>query len=174
MIEDLRFTHILTASVIVELCMLFLFKFTKYSSDAINQWYDNLGWTAVILDVVSIIIGFYIAKFIFGFLVSRNYLTRQDEFLKFSVLVILVQVIHDFTFYFGVIKPSKVGANKVIDEFKNYAKYYQTQAVVADSMIYLFTTPLLYYVVSELDDETNTFVTLISVYIAGYLLYQKT
>ena len=53
MIKDLTFLHFLTASVVIELFMMILFRFTK-SSRAINNWYDNLGWTAVILDVLSI------------------------------------------------------------------------------------------------------------------------
>ena len=63
--------------------------------------------------------------------------------------------------------------NKVIDEFKNYAKYYQTQAVVADSMIYLITTPILYYYLKNNKDETNIFISIVSVYLMGYFLHQK-
>lgn len=173
MIQNLRFIHILTASLVVEMCMLFLFKFTKYSSFTINQWYQNLGWTAVILDVVSIIIGFYIAKFIYQYLLKQKHITPKHPFLKFLLILLIVQIIHDFAFYFCVIKPSKVGKNTVIDEFKKYAKYYKTQAVVADSLIYIFTTPLLYFYISHFKDDVNTFIGLVSFYIIGYLLHQK-
>ena len=62
MIEKITFIHILTASLLVEIIMLYKFKFTP-SSKAITDWYKNLKWTAVLLDVLSIMIGFYIAKF---------------------------------------------------------------------------------------------------------------
>ena len=68
MIEQLTFIHFLTATALIELCMLSLFKFTKQSSTTINNWYGNLGWTAIILDVLSILIGFYIAKFMYHYL----------------------------------------------------------------------------------------------------------
>ena len=58
MIQNIKFLHILTATLIIELIMLILFKFTNQTSRAINNWYDNLKWTAIILDVLSIIIGF--------------------------------------------------------------------------------------------------------------------
>ena len=64
MIKDVKFIHFLTASFVIELFMMILFRFTRFSSKAINNWYDNLGWTAIILDILSILIGFYIAKFI--------------------------------------------------------------------------------------------------------------
>jgi len=70
MIENIRFIHFLTATALIELFMLILFRFTRYSSKVINNWYDNLGWTAILLDVLSILIGFYIAKFIYQYLVS--------------------------------------------------------------------------------------------------------
>ena len=53
MIKDLKFIHFLTISSIIEMFILFLFKFTNQTSYAIVNWYHNLGWTAVILDILS-------------------------------------------------------------------------------------------------------------------------
>ena len=172
MIKNITFIHFLTASVVIEVSMLYLFRFTK-SSKAINDWYNNLGWTAVLLDILSILIGFYIAKFIYEYLLDTNYIDNKNEFAKFMGIVLLVQILHDFLFYFFVIKPYPRLQNKVIDEFKNYAKYYQTQAVVADSMIYLITTPILYYYLKNNKDENNIFISIVSVYLMGYFLHQK-
>jgi len=173
MIKDLKFLHILTSSLIIEIIMLFLFKFTNQTSNAINNWYKKLEWTAVILDVLSIMIGFYLAKFIYKYLVRNKYINQNNEFIKFLFIVLVVQIIHDFSFYFLVVRPTKPRINYVIDEFKQYAKHYSVQAVIADSLIYLFTTPLLYYIVSKTSDDINTFTSIVSVYIIGYLLYQK-
>mgnify|MGYP003982105481 FL=1 len=79
MIDKLNFIHFLTASAVVELVMLYLFKFTDQSSQAINNWYENLGWTAIILDVLSILIGFYLAQFMFNYLLKNNYLSKNNE-----------------------------------------------------------------------------------------------
>ena len=172
MIEKITFIHILTASLLVEIIMLYKFKFTP-SSKAITDWYKNLKWTAVLLDVISIMIGFYIAKFLYEYLINHNYIDRKNEFRNFLLLVLIVQIIHDFLFYFFVIKPYPKFKNKVIDEFKAYAKHYQSQAIFADSMIYLFTTPLLYFVISKQSETINTFISLVCVYLMGYFIHQK-
>ena len=63
--------------------------------------------------------------------------------------------------------------NKVIDEFKEYAKYYKLQAVFADSLIYIATTPILYYLVVNNRNDTNVFINIVSLYLIGYFMYQK-
>jgi len=172
MIKDLTFLHFLTATVVIELFMMILFRFTK-SSKAINNWYDNLGWTAVILDVLSILIGFYIAKFMYEYLLQEKYINNDYELYKFLGLVLMIQIIHDFSFYFFVIKPFPKFKNRVIDEFKEYAKYYKSQAVLADSLIYIATTPLLYLIIQKNNTNTNTFISIVCFYLIGYLIYQK-
>ena len=84
MIKDLTFLHFLTAAVIVEAFMLYLFRFTRspFTVMAINRWYDKLGWTAIILDVLSVLIGFYIAKFIYEYLIKEKYITGENELWK--------------------------------------------------------------------------------------------
>lgn len=172
MIKDLEFIHFLTATLLIELIMLIKFRFTK-SSNAINNWYNNLGWTAVILDIVSIIIGFYIAKFIYEYMIENNYINNKYEFFKYLGIVLIVQILHDLSFYFLVINPYPKYANKVIDEFKEYAKHYKSQAVVADSLIYIATTPLLYLSLKKMDLNKNIFTSLVSFYLIGYILHQK-
>jgi len=148
MINDLNFLHFLTTSCIIEVFILILFKFTKQTSPAIINWYGNLGWTAIILDILSLMIGFYLSKFIY-------------------------QIVHDFLFYFFVINPSPKNMNRVIDEFKEYAKHYGTKAVKADSLMYIASTPILYYIIKEQKTSTNTFISIVSFYVLGYLLHQK-
>ena len=173
MIKDLKFIHFLTISSIIEMFILFLFKFTNQTSYAIVNWYHNLGWTAVILDILSFMIGFYLAKFIYEYLTNQKYISRKNEFIKFLGILLMIQILHDFLFYFFVIKPSPKNINKVIDEFKEYANHYGTQAVIADSLMYIASAPILYYFIKNQKQSTNTFITIVSFYIVGYLLYQK-
>ena len=175
MIKDLTFLHFLTASVIIELFMLILFRFTKspFTGIAINRWYDNLGWTAVILDVLSFLIGFYIAKFIYEYLVKEKYINSDYELYKFLGIVLLVQITHDCLFYLFVIKPYPKNKNRVIDEFKNYAERVKSGAVIGDSFMYLLATPLLYLFIQKNNINTNTFISIVCFYLIGYLIYQK-
>lgn len=175
MIKDLTFLHFLTAAVVIELFMLYLFRFTKspFTGISINRWYDNLGWTAVILDVLSVLIGFYIAKFIYEYLVVEKYINTDYELYKFLGLVLLVQIIHDFSFYFFAIKPYPKNKNRVMDEFKYYAESAKTKAVMGDSFMYLLATPLLYLYIQKNNINTNTFISILCFYCIGYLIYQK-
>ena len=175
MIKDLTFLHFLTASVVIELFMMILFRFTNspFTGISINRWYDNLGWTAVILDVLSILIGFYIAKFIYEYLVKEKYINTDYELYKYLGLVLLVQIIHDFSFYLFVIKPYPKNKNRVMDEFKNYAERVKTGAVIGDSFMYLLATPLLYLYIQKNNINTNTFISIVCFYLIGYLIYQK-
>ena len=175
MIKDLTFLHFLTVAAVIELFMLYLFRFTKspFTGISINRWYDNLGWSAVILDVLSVLIGFYLAKYIYEYLVDKKYINTDYEMLKFLGLVLLVQITHDFLFYFFVIKPYPKNKNVVMDEFKSYAENVKTGAVIGDSFMYLLATPLLYLIIQKNNTNTNTFISIVCFYLIGYLIYQK-
>ena len=61
-LNQIDFLNILTSTVLVETIMLFMFRYTKsfFSVKAINDWYDNLNWSAIILDILIVMIVFYI------------------------------------------------------------------------------------------------------------------
>ena len=112
MINKLEFIHFFTAACIVEMIMLYLFRFTRspLTGKAINNWYTNLGWSAVILDILSVLIGFYIAKFIYEYLLKNKFITKEYSLVKFLAIVLMVQITHDFSFYYLII-------NHTIDSF---------------------------------------------------------
>lgn len=176
MIKDLEFINFLTTSIFVDLLVILIFRIInrikKYDS-AINSWYINLRWTVVILYVLSFMIGFYISYFIYKFLIENNYINNKYEFVKYLAIVLLVQIIHDFCFYFFVIKPFPRGKNDVMDEFKSYAEANGINAVIGDSLMYIIGTPLLYISLKKMNTNTNIFTSIISLYLIGYLIYQK-
>ena len=174
MIHKFNFLHFLTATCLIEVFMLYLFRFTSspFSGKAINNWYTNLKWSAILLDILSVLIGFYLAKFLYEFLIKQNIINKKYEIIKFLGIVLLIQIIHDFSFYFLTIKNSKKGMNKVIDEFTDYAKSVGVGAVIGDSFMYLLATPTLYFI-SQLSDDKNTFISICCLYLMGYFVYQK-
>tara|TARA_X000000950_G_scaffold90436_1_gene113768 strand:+ start:804 stop:1349 length:546 start_codon:yes stop_codon:yes gene_type:complete len=175
MVKEFTFLQLLTTTVIVEAFILYLFRFTRspLTGKAINRWYNNLGWSAVILDLLSFMIGFYIAKFIYEYLVDKKYINTNYELYKFLGIVLVVQILHDFSFYFFVIKPYPENKNIVMDEFKYYTEKVKTGAVIGDSIMYLIGTPLLYLIIQKNDINTNTFISIVSLYLIGYFIYQK-
>lgn len=173
-VENLQFLHFLTAALCVELFMLFLFRFTKspFTGKSINDWYTNFGWSAILLDLLSLIIGFYLAKYLYLYLLHKNVISNKYVLPTFLLIMLAIQILHDFTFYFTVIKNSEFGKNAIMDELTKYAKHVGVGAVIGDSFMYLLATPLLYYLFM-LDVEENIFISLICAYIIGYIVYQK-
>jgi hypothetical protein len=173
-ISKLSFIHFLTSALVIECFIIFLFRFTKspFSGESINNWYTNFGWSAVILDVLSLIIGFYLAKYAYLFLLKKDIISKKYALLTFLAIMLVIQIVHDFTFYFTVIKPHKTGRNAIMDELQSYANKVSYGAVIGDSFMYLLATPLLYFLI-QMENEENTFISLVSAYIIGYILYQK-
>ena len=175
MIKNITFLHFFTAACVVELFMITIFRYSGIRGNkwmAINNWYTNLRWTAVILDIISVLIGFYIAKFIYEYLVTTKLIDDKHDLLKFLGIVLCVQIIHDFSFYFLVIKDSKMGSSLVMDEFIRYSKSVGINAIIGDSIMYLLATPLVFYLVNVRTD-VNVFSSLVSLYLVGYFIYQK-
>jgi hypothetical protein len=174
MIQQFKFIHFLTATCLIEVFMLYLFRFTNspFTGRAINNWYTNLRWTAVILDILSVLIGFYLAKFLYEYLIRKNLINEEYQLVKFLGIVLMIQILHDFSFYFFIIKNAKKGKNRVIDEFIDYAKSVSIGAVIGDSFMYLLATPALFYIY-HLTNDINVFISICCLYLIGYFIYQK-
>ena len=61
----------------------------RFTVIAINRWYNNLGWTAIILDVVSLLIEFYLAKFLYEYLTNNGY-TNKNHWLQIAIFIIVI------------------------------------------------------------------------------------
>lgn len=173
MIEDITFLHFLTTTLITELLFLYLTRFTSLFGKKLNNWYTNLRLTAVLLDILIIIIGFYLAKFSYVYLVNNNYVSNNYEFIKFLIIMLIIQIVHDFSFYIFAILPTKSGINNVMDEFKKYTIDANIKPLLGDSLMYLIATPILFYLILYLNNDTNVFISILSIYIIIYLVYQK-
>lgn len=165
-LKNINFINILFSTCIVELIILIFFRFTKskFSVKAINNWYDKLRWSAVLLDIFIFIIGFYINIFISNKL-------NINKYYYFLLSQILIQMVHDILFYLIFILGSKKGNNKVMDEFKSYAENTGFGAILGDSWMYLMGIPIL-LLSSKLNKEFLIFITTLCLYIIGYLIYQ--
>tara|TARA_B110000208_G_C11793694_1_gene438658 strand:- start:2510 stop:3091 length:582 start_codon:yes stop_codon:yes gene_type:complete len=165
-LENINFIHILTSTLIVELFMLILFRYTKsvFSVKAINKWYDKYKLIAILLDIFIVMIGFYLTKFI-----SKHY--KLNNYYQILILQIIIQVIHDIIFYLLFTKYPK-NINPVIDEFKKYAKSTNLGAILGDSYMYLIGIPIL-FLLTKLNKDKLIFISLVCSYLIGYLIYQK-
>lgn len=166
-INDIKFINIFTATVIVEIIILVFFRFTKsfFSVKAVNDWYDKLKLNAVILDLLIVIIGFYLNIFVNKYLKLNNY-------LSLLLLQLLIQIVHDFLFYYFIILKNVPGYNIVLDELDTYAEKTSLGAIVGDSWMYLMGIPLLIDSL-KYDNEYLIFICTTCLYVIVYLIYQK-
>lgn len=170
-IKNLEFIDFLTVTFIVELLILYIFT-NIHIAWITSNWYYNLRWTALILDMASFMGGFYLAKFAYLTLLNNNIITNAYPIFKYSSILIIIQVIHDIMFYFTTILPTKRGSNYVIDLFKDYAADAKLYAVLGDSLMYLTGLSILFNL-NYLDYDSKIFICILCLYLLGYLIYKK-
>jgi hypothetical protein len=111
---------ILPAVLFVDVVMIFLSRFYPQTfGKSINDWYDEFGLAAVLSDVMIIAIGIAIARYIYSifFMESEGW-----SIYYFVALAVVIQIVHDIIFAYGVVDKIPQGHNSMIDVFKTYIK----------------------------------------------------
>lgn len=127
-----------SGALIVELIMLVLFRLTNspLTGKEINEWYDVYKFDAILLDTLSVTIGFVVAAFLYPFVFGEFNLGY------FLLSTLIVQITHDYLFWRYVIVPLPKGHNQVIDTMKVYAKNAKGGAIIGDSIMYVLAVPI--------------------------------
>lgn len=111
---------ILPAILFVDVFIIFLCRFfPKTFGKPINDWYDEFGLAAVLSDVMIIAIGIAIARYIYSIFFME---TEGWSIYYFVALAVIIQIVHDIIFAYGVVDKIPHGHNAMIDVFKSYIK----------------------------------------------------
>ena len=130
--------YLLTAAIVIEAIVIALTRFfPAFFGKYLNLWYSRFRLTAILQDVLSVLIGFGMARYVYTEYVYPNHDWNP---IYFTGLAVIVQVLHDFLFYFGVIRQVPEGQNGVIDVLKKYAENVSYNAVVGDSAMMIGTS----------------------------------
>lgn len=114
--------YIVIAVLAIEVIVLFAVRYLpEIFGQHLNRWYDLFGLNAVIADVMIIVVGFLMARYLYTLWVRRKFANGQWSPLKFTGTLVGVQLLHDLLFYFGVIQQIPRGHNVMMDVFKDYA-----------------------------------------------------
>ena len=119
--------------LLIEFFLLTTFRlFPNFWGNTINVWYDKFGLSAIMIDVLIVLIGFWITQWLYKKLFGDN--TNDFKLWKFILLFLGVQIIHDFSFYFMLVGTSK-GTNSIFDLIVNYGNKHGVLTVVGDSLM---------------------------------------
>ena len=158
------FFGILTIDVIV----LFLTRYYKIGGESLNEWYDKFNILAVLADVLIILIGFIIARYLYT-------LFFYDKFswnpIYFMILLIIIQAIHDIAFYFGVIKTLPTGHNEMIDVFKKYSE--SGGIIVLGDSLLMITSALVAMIYKSIPIDVFYNINTLIVYALPYILFTR-
>jgi hypothetical protein len=95
-------------------------------------WYNRFKLSAVMADVLIIMVGFGISRYIYSEFVYPDFDWNP---LYFTGLTVAVQIVHDLLFYVGIIRPIPQGKNAMMDVFKEYAEAGGWKIVGFDSLM---------------------------------------
>jgi hypothetical protein len=154
---------ILNGVLITDLIVILFLIFGAIKSKVLQDWYRDLSLSAVIADVLIIVIGIIIARFLYPYIFAKYSL------LKFILLAVGIQIIHDILFYLLCISVPR-GKSKILDIFKEYGKEKGTSAIMADSLMMISSILIASYLKGQ-SLNANIITLIIGVYLVPYMLY---
>ena len=161
--------YILFGALTIDVIVIFFTRYYKLGNKELNEWYDKFNILAVTADVMVIVIGILIARYIYTY-----YLFDQFGWspIFFLVLLIGVQLIHDVLFYYSTIKPMPYGHNEMIDLFKKYSERFGVFILPADSILTI-TSASMAILYKYMPDHIFALISSIVVYALPYILFTR-
>jgi hypothetical protein len=158
--------YILTGTLLVDTIVILLARDTSFFGKTINKWYDDFGLMAVLVDVGVILVGFIITRYIF-------YVINLDFSPELFIIVLLaVQIVHDYLLNVYVIIPYPKGNNKIIDIYKDYVDENGYRIILADAGMMIGSAVFAMYLKDKEMHETTSLL-IVLLYIIPYFLTQK-
>lgn len=134
-----------------------------FQSNVLFQWYKSFGLSAVIADVFIIVLGLILTRYLYYYIFS------EYSLVKFILLAVCIQIIHDLIFYRFVLSIPR-GKSKIIDVFFEYGKENGYKAILADSLM-MISSSLIFGYLGNLSLNTNIITLIMSIYLIPYLIH---
>ncbi len=156
----------LNGCILADIIIILMVYYTNIF-DIVNlkKWYEKYRLSAVIADVLILVIGLIITRYIF-----KVFKLKYNIF-KFIAIVLAVQITHDFLFYlFFSMVPR--GVNNMLDLFKDYASEIGGSAIFGDSFMMVLAT-LLSLLFTQYSMNSNIILCICLCYLIPYVIYIK-
>ena len=158
------YLSILNGTLITDLIVIALLIGGAITSKVLEHWYRDLSLSAVIADVLILVIGIIIARFLYPYIFGKQY-----SLWKFILLAVLIQITHDILFYI-LCTSVKRGKSKILDVFKDYGKEKGAGAIVADSLMMISSILIASYL-KGFSLNVNVIALILGVYLVPYMIY---
>jgi uncharacterized protein YacL len=156
------YLHILNGSLNADLIIIFLLYHGVFNSSLLKKWYKKYQLSAVIADVLILVIGIILARFFY------KYFFTSFNIWKFTGLAVIIQIIHDVLFYW-FFKTVPRGYNDMLDFFKDYASEVGVGAILGDSFMMIIACLLSSYFATY-SLNSNLIILIVSLYFFPYFI----
>lgn len=157
------------AILTVDVTVIFLTRyFPEIFGRPLNDWYTKFGLSAVLSDVLVILIGFLIARYIYTAWIKPTFGWNP---LLFILALVGIQAVHDILFYLGVILPIPAGHNEMIDVFKAYSKG-GAKIIGGDSLL-MIGSALVAFAYKSIPAHATVSMNVLVTYAMTYILYTR-
>jgi len=154
---------ILNSVIITDIFVIILLFKGFINSKVLENWYRNLTLSAVIADVLIIVLGIIFTRFLYPYIFSNYNLP------KFLLLAVLIQITHDVLFYLFSVSVKR-GKSQILDIFKDYGKEKGSGAIIADSLMVISSILIATYLKGK-TLNSNIIILILSVYLVPYMIY---
>jgi len=154
---------ILTAALIVDMFILVRMASGSLKIYSLTKWYKDFGLSAVLADVLSIVIGIILTRLFYPFFF------KEYSLFFFLLLTCGIQITHDvlFAIFFNSIPRNK---SAILDVFKDYGKEVGITILLADALM-MISTILLASFIATYSTNSILILLIVALYILPYLLY---
>lgn len=157
---------ILTAIIIVDIVFQLALYYGVFKSTTLNFWYKEFKLSAFLADVLIILLVFIIARWLY----TKYYSNEPFSLIKFIIILLIIQIIHDILFYVLIVKPLPNNYNSMFDAFKKYADEHSYKTIIGDSLMMILSA-LLASLLANYSLNTNIIALIFSLYAVPYTLY---
>jgi uncharacterized protein YacL len=161
--EDVNdYLPMLNGCINADLIVMFLVFHNVFKSTYLKRWYKKYQLSAVVADVLILMIGMILARFLYRFLFT------EFSLWKFTGLAVVIQIVHDLLFYrFFTAIPR--GYNEMLDFFKDYANEAGMGAILGDSFMMILTCLMSSYFAAQ-TLNLNVITLIFSMYFVPYMI----
>jgi len=163
--DKFEYLPILTANIYVDLFIIFITFLQIYRSPYLEEWYKKYRLSAMIADILIIVLCILLGRYLVYILKLRVGLTM------FALLCVIIQTIHDLLFYL-LFRFIPYERNDMLDFFKGYAKKVGINALLGDSVLVILAV-ILSALLNARSFDTNIVLLILGVYLAPYFIYMK-